>query len=341
MVIAKNRKIAYIYSILYMGFFLMSNPYTTLGLKPSATDQEIKRAYRQKAKRYHPDVAGDDKSAARKFKAISDAYDILGDKQKRAAYDRGEINNDGSSRGFGGFGGAGFGGKGRQSYREHAQRGGGAGSGAGSGFGDFGDMFNDFFKRAGGATGGGTSGGGASSRNKGDDLQYTVTVDFESAARGSSRRIRLQDNRPLEVKIPAGIKSGQILRLKGKGSPSMLGGRAGDALVEVQISDHPYYTRKNNDIHIDIPITLVEAINGGKITVPTLHGNVSVNIPAGSNTDTTMRLKGKGIKPKGGGAGDQYLKLKVMLPEKPDKDLQKFVKNWWSGHSYDVRKGKF
>ena len=317
----------------------MANPYTTLGLKPSATDQEIKRAYRQKAKRYHPDVAGDDKTAAKKFKAVSDAYDILGDKQKRAAYDRGEINDDGSNRGFGGFGGAGFGGgKGHQSYREHAQKGGG--------FGDFGDIFNDFFKRAGSGATGGASGragatGGGTSRNKGEDLQYTVTVDFESAARGSSRRIRLQDNRPLEVKIPAGIKSGQILRLKGKGSPSMLGGRAGDALVEVQVSEHPYYTRKNNDIHIDIPITLVEAINGGKINVPTLHGTVSVNIPAGSNTDTTMRLKGKGIKPKGATAGDQYLKLKVMLPEKPDKDLQKFVKNWWSGHAYDVRKGKF
>ena len=169
-----------------------------------------------------------------------------------------------------GFGGAGFGGgRGRQSYREHAQKGGDLGIGISA---------LDFFKRAGGATVAGLVPRGLIA-NKGDDLQYTVTVDFESAARGSSRRIRLQDNRPLEVKIPAGIKSGQILRLKGKGSPSMLGGRAGDALVEVQVADHPYYTRKNNDIHIDIPITLVEAINGGKINVPTLHGTVSVNIP--------------------------------------------------------------
>lgn len=291
----------------------MANLYTILGVKPSATDSDIKRAYRTKAKRYHPDVAGDSPESVRKFEQISNAYEILGDKQKRSAYDRGEIGDDGKPAGFG-------------------------------------DIFDDLLKRAGGqsskshhSTGGGGRGNGGRSGgfsgHTGDDVSYTVTVDFESACRGASRRIRLQDNRPLEVKIPAGIKDGQTLRLKGKGKPSQFGGQNGDALVEVKIAPHPHYARTNNDIYMTVPITLSEAILGAKINVPTLHGSVAVTIPKNSTTNTKLRIKGKGIHPQKGNKGDHYITLSLTLPNEPDPELEKFISKWKNPHN--PRKGMF
>lgn len=277
----------------------MSRLYSVLGLQPDASDADIKRAYRQQAKRYHPDVAGDNPDSAKKFERISNAHEILGDKEKRAAYDRGEIGDDGQPKGFtGGF-------RDNTHFKQQSHQ--------FSEFGGFGGIFDDFLNAS--------SSSGFSAHTKGEDLTYKVTVDFESACKGASRRIQVH-NKPLDIKIPAGIKSGQTLRLKGKGKQN------GDVLVKIQVADHPYYTRKNNTIYSDVPLSLTEAVNGGKINVKTLHGSVTVTVPPNTHSNTTLRLKGKGIHRKGFTPGDHYITLHIALPPTPDGDLQNFVRSW-------------
>ncbi|MEC9268095.1 MAG: J domain-containing protein [Alphaproteobacteria bacterium] len=290
----------------------MKDPYDVLGVKKTASADEIKQAYRRLAKEFHPDLNPDDPIVEQRFKEISQAYGILGDKEKRGQFDRGEINADGSQRsaahggrgGFGGFGG--FGGDGAE------------------------DIFADLFGRNRART--------RTVRMKGKDVNYSLRVSFLDSARGTTRRVNLYDGKSLDVRIPPGTEDGQTLRLRGQGMPGMGGGEAGDAFIEVQVDAHRFFERDGNDIFVDVPVSLAEAVLGGKITVPTIHGNVAVTVPTGSNSGTTLRLRGKGISPRPGLSGDQFVKLSVVLPDKPDKALVDFVKEWSKDFDYDVRK---
>lgn len=298
----------------------MKDPYEVLGVKKNASAQDIKSAYRKLAKEFHPDLNPNDPIVEQRFKEVGQAYGLLSDPEKRAAFDRGEINADGSQRGFSGGAGGGFRG--------------GFGEGGFGGFGGGGaaeDIFADLF-------------GGAQRRArtrtvrmKGKDVNYSVRVSFLDAAQGAKRRVTLYDGKTIDITVPPGTEDGQTLRLKGQGMPGMGGGEHGDAFIEVQVDSHRFFERDGNDIFVDVPVTLSEAVLGAKITVPTIHGQVAVTVPTGANTGTTLRLRGKGIAPRGGTAGDQFVRLKVMLPEKPDKELIDFVKEWSKDFDYDVR----
>lgn len=280
--------------------------YHILGVAPSASDDEIRKAYRRLAKTCHPDTNPGDKAAEERFKALSRAYAVLGDPAKRKRYDKGEIDEDGNERGspFGPGGPFGAAGGGRR--WQHAQHG-GPGAGA-AGFAGFDDILSDLF-------GGGRRGDAWS---RGEDLQLTVTIDFLDAAKGTKRRVALPDGRHLDVAIPAGVEEGQVLRLKGQGIAG------GDALVEVKIRPHPGFTRDGLDIRLDQPLPLPLAITGGKATVPTIDGNVALTIPAWTSSGKTLRLKGRGIK-KGNQRGDQFVRLMIELPETADATLEKWA----------------
>ncbi|HWA30667.1 MAG TPA: J domain-containing protein [Rhizomicrobium sp.] len=317
----------------------MADPYKVLGVSKTASEAEIKKAFRNLAKKYHPDTAkGDD--AKKKFQEISNAYDIVGEKEKRAKFDRGEIDENGNPRGFDpGMGGGGFrggpwgnAGAGAQGGAREFHFGFGGDEHGAQGFSAE-DIFSDLL--------GGL--GGRRARNqprKGESYEFAITVGFEDAARGATRRIVLPDGRDLDVKIPAGLKDGQQIRLRGQGAPGANNGPAGDVLLTVTVAPHPYYTRDGDNLRMELPITLKEAVLGGKVPVPTLTGTVEMNVPPGSNTGTTLRLKGKGIPGRGsasGGepAGDLYVKLVVTLPDKPDDDLKAFAAKWSA--KYDPR----
>ena len=307
----------------------MRDPYDVLGVSKSASEAEIKKAFRSLAKKWHPDAHGGDEKAAKRFQEISGAYDIVGDKEKRGKFDRGEIDAAGNPRGFegayGGHGGGPFGGGG--GGREyHFEWGGPGGPQGGEGVRAE-DIFADLF--------GGLGGGGRrrAQPRKGEDFAFAMTVAFDEAARGSTRRLSLPDGREIDVRIPAGIKDGQQIRLRGQGGPGRNGGPAGDVLATVSVAAHPWLSRDGNDLKMDLPITLKEAVLGGSVTVPTLTGPVSLKVPAGSNTGAVLRLKGKGIALKT--PGDLYVRLVVTLPDKPDDDLKKFAEGW--GATYDPR----
>jgi DnaJ-class molecular chaperone len=307
----------------------MNDPYKILGLSKTASADEIKKAYRKLAKQHHPDLNPGSAEAATKFKDISSAYDLLSDTDKRARFDRGEIDASGQERADSSF------------YRSYAGGPQGARYRSNAGF-DPSDIFADMFSRAGqGGAGGGGFGFGRGGdfhefRMRGSDLSYTLTVDFLEAAKGAQKRLSFPDGRTLDVNVPPGTETGTVLRLRGQGQPGTGGGPAGDALIEITVEPHPQFRRDGNNVLVDLPVTLAEAVLGGKITVPTIEGPVSMTVPAGSNTGTRLRLRGRGIAPKGGTAGDQYITLKVMLPKEPDSALDDFVKNW-PGREYDVR----
>jgi DnaJ-class molecular chaperone len=302
----------------------MRDPYTVLGVAKGASESEIKSAYRKLAKKLHPDVNPGDKEVEQKFKEITAAYDMLSDKEKRGKYDRGEINADGSPRYDSAF------------HRAYSHPGGGGRGGFdfGQGGNDFEDIFSDLFGRA---RRGGAAGAGRRAQPKGGDVQYTVQVSFAEAAKGIRRRITLYDGKSLDVTIPPGTEDGQTLRLRGQGMPG-LGGGAGDAYVTVQVQQDPMFERDGPDIHVTVPVTLDEAVLGGKIRVPTIDGPVAVSVPPGSNTGSRLRLKGKGVAGAGGARGDQIVYLQVVLPEKPDEELRSFLQGWALRHPYDVRK---
>ena len=301
------------------------NAYDLLGIKRGADLDAIKRAYRGLAKELHPDRHPGDKHAAEQFKEVSAAYSIVGDEDNRRKFDRGEINAAGQQQGPG----AGF-------WRGQAGAGGGTDGFQTFEFGGGGmeDLFADLFsgRRRGQRRG--------PQARRGADRRYTLRVDFVEAARGTTRRLSLPGDSTLDVRIPAGIDSGQQIRLKGKGEADRAGGPAGDALIEIQVEPHPIYKRSGLDVHVEVPVTLPEAVLGGSITVPTVHGDVTLKVPKHSNTGTTLRLKGKGIQSKKAErSGDQYVKLKIVLPDKIDGDLVKLVERWAKAHDYDVRAG--
>lgn len=314
----------------------MRDPYDVLGVAKGASEAEIKKAFRSLAKKHHPDTKGGDTAAQKKFQEISAAYDILGDKDKRAKFDRGEIDAGGNPRGFDPRQGGG------------PFRGGGPG---GAGPGDFQytwtsqdgetaegfraeDIFADLF--GGGIGGGGGRRGGRRQARMGESYEIAITVSFEEAAKGGTRRVFLPDGREVDVRIPVGLRDGQQIRLKGQGGAGRNGGPSGDVLLNVAVAPHPYYTRDGNDLRMDLPVTLKEAVLGGKVTVPTLTGSVSLSVPANSNSGAVLRLKGKGIPARGAeAAGDLYVKLVVTLPERPDAELRQFAESWTA--DYDPR----
>ena len=301
------------------------NLYHVLGVSKDATDAEIKSAYRKLARKYHPDLNKDDKDAAEKFKEVSCAYDILGDKDKRKKYDNNEIDADGKPTGFGAGFGSGYGdgspfgqggnpfGQGGTYYRS-----------TGGGDFDFSSIFGDdiFSQFTGGRAGGFQSGFGASARRprKGEDINYTMRIDFLSAARGDEKTVNL-NGKNINVKIPAGTVDGQTLRLKGLGQPSPNGGSAGDVLITLNVDKHPYFGLDGNNIVMEMPITIKEAILGVKVTVPTITGKVAVNIPPYASSGEKLRLKGKGIK-----GGDQIITLKILSPKTPNSGLEEALR---------------
>ncbi len=286
----------------------MKDPYKILGIAPTASDAELKSAYRKLAKELHPDVNPGDTIVEQRFKEVSAAYSMLSDKETRGKYDRGEINADGSPRMSNMFRG-------------------GARAGATA---DFDDLVADMFGRR-----------RQRQPVKGQGVTYSVSVPFLEAALGNMRRIRLHDGKHLEVNIPAGTSDGDSLRLKGQGMPSPNGGPNGDAFVEIHVSRHPFFVRDGLDIRVDVPITLAEAVLGAKIKIPTIHGPVSVTVPPGTNTGKTLRLKDKGIVIEKGTdrrCGSEYVLLKVMLPDEPDSRLKDFAREWTKAGDYDVRR---
>ena len=313
----------------------MRDPYTVLGVPRSVSEKELKSAYRKLAKAHHPDQNQDDPKAHAKFAEVSAAYDFLTDAEKRAAFDRGEIDAEGNPK-FAGFNGSGtrggrtaqggfsaedilkefmsgFGGQTRQPPRGAPGWDPFAGTGAGAGAGGFNT--------------------GRSSHLRGEDVNVTAAVSLEDAHRGASVPIRMPSGKVLNVKLPDKVEEGQQIRLKGQGLASPLSGEAGDALVTVKFERHNQLRRDGADLRVDVPITLYEAVLGAKVRVPTLDGSVELNLPPGANTQKVLRLKGKGLH----GAGDLYATLRIVLPESGDPDLESLMRFWRDQKPYSVR----
>jgi len=293
---------------------LAADPYEVLGVKKDASQSDIQKAYRALAKKLHPDLNPGNKQAEERFKEVSAAYDLLGDEDKRGRYDRGEIDASGAERP-----------QQRQYYRDfadtHSQY------SSDEGFADFAtdDILSQILR-----------GQGRGAVNmRGPDRHYQLELDFLDAINGETRHITLPDGSALDVRIPAGTRDGQILRLRGKGAPGIGNGGPGDALIEVTVRPHRVFSREGDDIRLELPISLNEAVLGGKVTVPTPTGPVSMTVPKWSNTGTILRLKGKGVVRADGGKGDELVALKVVLPEKPDPQLENLVTQW--GGAYNPR----
>ncbi|MBW8789993.1 DnaJ C-terminal domain-containing protein [Rhizobium sp.] len=300
---------------------MSQDPYELLGVKRDATQKDIQSAFRKLAKKLHPDLNPGDKKAEARFKEISTAYEILSDEEKRGRFDRGEIDITGAERAQ------------RNYYRDYASK-----SGPGdpyhnsAGFADFGDaddIFANFFSRR---TGGGQA------RSRGRDSHFSMEVGFLDAVNGTRTEIKLPEGPALDVQIPPGTRDGQTLRLRGKGEPGFGGGPAGDALIDIRVRPHRFFTRDGDDIRLELPISLGEAVLGGKVRVPTPSGPVNLTLPPHSNTGKVLRLKGKGVAKRGGEHGDVYISLKIVLPDAPDERLKSFIEEWATANPYDPRK---
>lgn len=296
------------------------DPYAALGVPRASTAEEIRKAYRKLAKELHPDVRPNDAAAAERFKRATAAFNLLTDEPLRGRFDRGEIDADGNERpqfqsgaGFGGFAGAGAGARAR----------------GGNGRGDvFEDLFDGLFSRGGGARGFG--------QQRGEDVRYRMEVDFLDAVNGGKRRVTMSDGRTLDLAIPAGLTSGQTLRLKSQGLPGAGGGPAGDALVEIKVGEHPSFRREGDDIRMDLKISLAEAVEGGRVPVNTPSGLVTMSVPPGSSSGDLLKLRGKGVQTRPT-PGDLLVRLMIVLPRKDDPDLREFVRNW-PGRKTDIQR---
>lgn len=301
---------------------MSDDPYAALGLTKTATEAEIKKAYKRIARESHPDLNPGDPKAEARFKAASSAHDLLKDPERRARFDRGEIDAQGHDKPE------------RRFYREYAE-GPEATYHTSRGFEDIdmSDVFSDLFGRR--AKGGG-GGGGFSAR--GQDQHFTLEISFLDSVYGATQRLSLPGGGPLEVTIPQGVQDGQTIRLRGKGAPGFGEGPPGDALVTITVAPHPTFRREGDDIEIELPITFDEAVLGGKVETPTIDGKVALTIPKGATTGQMLRLRGRGVK-RGDRRGDQRVRLKIVSPPEIDSALSAFFEDWRKTHAYDPRKG--
>jgi DnaJ-class molecular chaperone len=302
-------------------------PYEVLGVKPDASPDEIRKAYRKLAKELHPDINPGKPEAEARFKQVTGAHDLLSDADKRARYDRGEIDESGAERP-------------RYSYRPHAE------GAQGWKYQPNGEMnpedLEDILSMFGGMGGAGArrgQGQGQGFAMPGGDRLYTLTVDFVEAAAGAKKRLSLSPDTWLDVTIPPGIEEGQVLRLKAKGGEGIGGAPPGDALIEIHVAPHPHFRRDGDNILLDLPVTVAEAVLGVRVTAPTVTGPVAMTIPKGSDSGTQLRLRGKGIQRRGGAAGDQIVTLKVVIGDSGDPELAAFLETWAEKHKTDPRRG--
>ena len=288
---------------------MAADPYQILGLKKDATQADIQKAYRRLAKKLHPDLNPGNKKAEEEFKEVSAAYDLLGDPEKRARFDRGEIDASGVERPQ------------QRYYRDFAEGGASHPYRSDAGFADFAgadDILSEIFGRR----------GRGNMRMRGQDVHYRLELDFLDAVNGGRQQLTLPDGSVLDVAIPPGTRDSQVLRLRGKGRPGIGGGPPGDALIEVAVRPHPLFHRKGDDIEVELPISLKEAVLGGKVKVPTPTGRVTMTIPKWANSGRVLRLKGKGVPRPDGTPGDELVRLKVILPEAPDPELERLIAQW-------------
>ncbi|TDH62503.1 J domain-containing protein [Dankookia rubra] len=296
------------------------DPYATLGLARDATAEQVRAAFRKLAKQHHPDLNPGNKAAEDRFKAINAAHDLLSDPETRGRFDRGEIDAAGDPVApepprYHRYADAAAGGR----YRPGAEE-----------DDPFGDIFSDLFRRGGGGTEG--------LRIRGADARYALAVDFLDGVTGATRTLTLPDGRTLDVRIPPGIETGQTLRLKGQGGPGLNGGPSGDALIEIELRPHPLFTREGDDIRLELPVTLKEAVLGARVTVPTPTGAVSMAVPPHSDTGTKLRLRGRGVAAHAGRpAGDLYVTLRVTLAG-ADAALEAFLRDWAPANPIDPRR---
>jgi DnaJ-class molecular chaperone len=298
---------------------VVTDPYEVLGVARAASTDDIRKAYRRLAKTLHPDLNPGDKAAEARFKEVAGAYDLLSDPAKRQRFDNGEIDATGAERPT------------QRYYKDFASRADGDDRyRSRAGFADFADtnnIFAELLRRQ----------AESARRVRGEDLHYRLAIDFLDAINGATRRLTMPNGASLDVAIPPGSQEGHILRLRGKGALSAGEGPPGDALIELGVDPHPLFERRGDDIYMELPISLSEAVLGARIKAPTPSGPVMLTVPKGSNTGAVLRLKGKGA-PRAGGNGDAFVKLKVVLPAAPNADLEAFVSSWAPGPGYDPRK---
>jgi len=315
---------------------LASDPYQELGVSRTASADEVRKAFRKLAKQNHPDTNPGDKAAEERFKRVSAAFDIVGDPEKRKKFDAGEIDADGRET----FRGGGFqGGRGPWGAPP--------GGGHGGGFGrngptytsesfegvDLGDILGEMF---GGKNAGARGGGFGPFSQRGADVRARLEITLEEAIKGGKKRISFSDGRTIDVTIPKGAQEGQTLRLKGQGAPGRAG--AGDAFIELAIAPHPIFRREGEVLVMDLPVTVYDAVLGGKVEAPTPDGPVTLTVPKGSNSGAKLRLKGRGLSDAQGRRGDLFARLIVTLPEKADAELEGFAEQWKARRPYSPRR---
>lgn len=294
--------------------------YEVLGVKKDASQEEIQKAHRSLVKKHHPDLNPGDKASEERFRKVQAAYDILSEREKRRQYDAGEIDADGKEIQ-------------QQFYREYASADGDHSYASSAGFEDIGDIFSDIF-------GARADGNNTSVRMRGGDVQYRLEVTFLDAINGAKKRVSMPDSKALDVTIRPGHRDGQMLRLKGKGMPGIGGGPAGDAYIEIHVVPHPIFRRKGQDILVDLPVAINEAVLGAKVQVPTTTGRVLMVVPPGSNSGDILKLEGKGVPASGKyQTGNLLVTLQVVLPKESDEKLTSFLTDWAKDNEYNPRQG--